>query len=236
VFSLANNHAADHGKQGFERTREACAELGVEVAGLRGPDGLPVLVWQRPGWRLGVVAWTHWLNRRAWPGCRLAGSRDVETAAWMEVRSHLALDTLVGLPHWDYEFHHVPRPATRALALRLLDAGFDVLAGCHPHVVQPLEHVGPGLCAYSLGSLNGPSMPVGSWPTRLGVALEVHLSRAAGLPPVSAYMVHPFMQAGEGRRIVLRPIAGAGARAHDRFVRRLHDLVPPATAAPTARP
>jgi poly-gamma-glutamate synthesis protein (capsule biosynthesis protein) len=68
----------------------------------------------------------------------------------------------------------------RELARWLIDAGVDVIAGSHPHVLQPLDFYRGRAIAYSLGNLvfdGAPNLP--AW--NRGALLEIDVR---GSPPV----------------------------------------------------
>ncbi len=191
VLSIANNHIADQGEDGLRSSVERIERRGaVAVGALLDADDPPYRIVERSGRRVGVIAWSHWLNSEQ----RLSGTPNivrtpaVEAYDWSTVRAEV--DHLVATPHWEYEFRHFPRQSTRDLARRLTSAGVDVIAGHHPHVLMPLERFGDRLCAYSLGNLNGPALERVGWPVRLGGVLVVELGEAA---PV-AWRLVPFAQ------------------------------------------
>ena len=88
-------------------------------------------------------------------------------------------DLICVVAHWDWEFRHFPRPATRALAHRLADNGSRLVVGNHAHVLQPAERIGATLVAYGLGDFLGTALPRQPWPTRVGAMLAVDVSADA---------------------------------------------------------
>ena len=65
------------------------------------------------------------------------------------------------MPHWGKEYKRAPEDATVNYARKMAAAGFDVIVGSHPHMVQPIEwlettqadgSVKRTLVAYSLGN------------------------------------------------------------------------------------
>jgi poly-gamma-glutamate capsule biosynthesis protein CapA/YwtB (metallophosphatase superfamily) len=62
------------------------------------------------------------------------------------------VDVVVVLPHWGTQYTHRPEPVQRLVARRLVHAGADLVVGGHPHWVQGLDRVGPGVVAHSLGN------------------------------------------------------------------------------------
>jgi hypothetical protein len=203
VFSLANNHILDHGLAGFDGTLSACHRLGATVIGLRSAFGALTTILEIRGFRLGIVAWTHWLNRRPrGNNLPICTQRDILDTPWHRVIKEEGLDALVGLPHWDREFRHFPQPATRKLARHLANQGFYALVGCHPHVIQPAEWIDDTLCVYSLGSLNGPAMPIPCWPAQLGVLAELTFGQdGLGQWRLKDHEFHPFVQSQENGQL-----------------------------------
>jgi Bacterial capsule synthesis protein PGA_cap len=133
--------------------------------------------------KVGVVAWTHTENTRVaaapgrdngkaaplstrnatWEGSLdvLDGPRWTSSApppSFASRKAQLGLDLLIGMPHWDCQGNLYPQADTVDRAERLLDAGFDVVAGAHPAVLQASEiHEtadGPKAVFYSLSHAN----------------------------------------------------------------------------------
>lgn len=216
VLTVANNHALDRGEAGYARTVDLLAGMGVRVTGtLQTGAATPALV-DAGNLRLAVVAWSEWMNRAGTGPARWRHIRDREPG---ELRS--GADVLIGLPHWDLEMAHVPSRRTVARAGALLEAGFDLLVGHHPHVLQPIVHGPDGLCAHSLGSLTGPA----SWlpaSARLAGLLEVGLDQECR--SLCGHRLHLVCQLGRGGRRRLAPLeadAGAGSARRRQAVARL---------------
>ncbi len=71
--------------------------------------------------------------------------RDIET-----VRNKV--DVVLVSMHWGVEYTHTPTKEQREQAEFLSDLGVDVIIGSHPHVIQPIEHIGKTVVIYSLGN------------------------------------------------------------------------------------
>lgn len=54
--------------------------------------------------------------------------------------------------HWGTEFISYPNKEQVELAHKLVDVGFDIIHGHHPHVCQPIETKGNSIIMYSLGN------------------------------------------------------------------------------------
>lgn len=167
VVSVANNHAFDQGRPGFEETLRRLAAEGILAAGA-GPAGRaagPLRV-EANGLSLAFLAWAHFFNQ-AGNECpaKRAGDRECLQAALLDreaaveaVREAAAgADAVVVSLHWGVEYEPQPRAEDVELARRLADAGALVVLGHHPHVLQPIElHRRPdgstAVIAYSLGN------------------------------------------------------------------------------------
>ena len=190
VLSIANNHIGDQGVEGAAVTVELLRELGVTVAGLRSE---PVVVRTSRGVRVGVAAWSEWMNRDGFgPGEGVSRTHDALAHDWRATRARLELDTLVASPHWEWEFQHFPSAATVEQATTLAGAGFDAIAGHHPHVVQPIAWLGDTVCQFSLGNLLARTL---TWPHRLLTVLELRIATiGTSRGRVVGYRCHPFVQ------------------------------------------
>ena len=227
ILSVANNHAGDQGEAGLTNTVAQLLNIGIRPLGQVGPQRSPI---ERIGCRrltLGVVTWTHWLNRECLPA--MAGIwrvGQIENLTWPAIKSTAGVDCLIGLPHWGYEFQHYPDVQTQHFAHHLLAQGFDLLAGHHPHVVQPIERFDHQLCLYSLGNFNGyPGLPFVRWPIRIGFIFEIRLV-SVGLHrgTIAGYTIHPVAVEVKSRQIWLVPLAYAAPSLRQRASKRLQQL------------
>jgi poly-gamma-glutamate synthesis protein (capsule biosynthesis protein) len=126
------------------------------------------------------------------------------------------------MPHWDWEFRHFPRQATRALARRLADAGVGLVVGSHAHVVQPLECIGDTLVAYGLGDFLGTALARQPWPGRIGAALAVDVSLdEATRGQIAGCRLQPFFRLREMERERLVPVEALDDGLRGKVFRRL---------------
>lgn len=235
VLSVANNHALDQGTEGFDRTLAALRRLGIRPVGLAGePVARTVL---GDALTIGLLAFTQWRNtgREAFTG-RVSMAADLDSWPHDAVEG---CDLVCALPHWDWEFRHFPRPETRALARRLVDAGVGLIAGSHAHVVQPIERRGDALVAYGLGDFLGTVLPRQPWPGRIGVVLAVEVSvDPATRGRIAGYRAHFFFRQRDGGRERLVPVDAMQETRRARVLARLatiHDLPPVSRSAASGR-
>ena len=157
VVSLANNHALDHGAATMLDTIARARAAGLAVVGAGGDAAsayAPAYVDVR-GRRVAFVG----LSRVVPPGWAATASRAGVASAYDEraalgaVRAARAnADAVVVLIHWGVELARCPGADLVRLADRLHAAGAHVVAGHHPHVLQPIDARSDRVTAYSLGN------------------------------------------------------------------------------------
>jgi hypothetical protein len=146
VVSVANNHALDCGRLGLQDELTALDKTHVKAIGLAGSHGTVVV---RKGVRIGLLAYCDFPNDSGGPGICYTDEKSLST----EIRAlKRRSDVVAVFWHWGNELQTKPNPRQRFLARLAASAGADVVIGCHPHVLQPIERVGRTVVAYSLGN------------------------------------------------------------------------------------
>ncbi|MBZ9923920.1 CapA family protein [Mesorhizobium sp. BR1-1-4] len=223
VLSLANNHVFDQGVAGFDATVAALKRLGVGIIGLAAKG--PVERFAAGPLALGFAAFTLWRNADE----RLFADRvsmEGDPARWPREAS-AGVDLLCAVPHWDWEFRHFPRAATRALARRLAGQGVGLIAGHHAHVVQPVERIGGTVIAYGLGDFLGTAFARQPWPGRIGGIFIVDVSADAETRgAVASYWFHPFVRLRAGDHERLLPVEALDEPMRQKIEGRLDAIFP----------
>ncbi|CAN5458387.1 hypothetical protein BH23ACT9_BH23ACT9_23660 [soil metagenome] len=158
VVTLANNHALDYGIEAADETRAVVEGEGMAVVGYGrdAEDAYAAHVVDIGGRTVAVVGLSRVLPVIDWaaeanrPGMASA----YDTGAAVEaVRAASALaDHVVVTIHWGQERWVCPNADQVSLARALSNAGADVIAGHHPHVLQGLVTFQDTLIAYSVGN------------------------------------------------------------------------------------
>ncbi|MGX5803083.1 CapA family protein [Bradyrhizobium sp. Arg314] len=223
VLSLANNHMLDQGIAGFEQTFAALNRLGIRTIGT--VAGGPIQRHAAGSLAIGFAAFTLWRNTDAAPFEERILMRS-DPAEWS--RGDVSgIDLLCAVPHWDWEFRHFPRPATRALARRLADHGVGLIVGHHAHVVQPIERPGDSLVAYGLGDFLGTAFTRQPWPGRIGSILIVDISTdTATRGMIAAYRQHFFMRLANNGHERLAPLEALDSALGQQVATRLATIFP----------
>lgn len=214
VVSLANNHGLDHGLAGLADTMAVAA--ATPAPAVLGIGDTPERAW-RPfeatvsGRTVGILAATDVLDDLGWAavtGPGLASAKGDQEERLVAETAALAarVDVAVVFLHWGTELEVCPTQRQQDLARRLVDAGADVVAGSHAHVVQPVTTLGTATVAYGLGNFvwyhdREPSSITGvltvtiapdgsqstSWqPARVRSGLPVPDGAPVAVPPVTA--------------------------------------------------
>lgn len=148
VVLHANNHALDKGMEGIEAELAFWRSEHPEVAVTGMADSeeaageIPLL--ERGDRRIAVLSYTYGTNGIPLPAdapwaVRMLDDAQVEkdfSLAWER-----GADAVVVCPHWGTEYAAGPDDGQRRWAERFVELGADVILGCHPHVLQPVEEL-----------------------------------------------------------------------------------------------
>ena len=140
TLSLANNHALDFGKDGYDQTKNNLHGANITTFGSpQNNDNASV--------RLSVQGKTI---------C-LVGYHDLftpdPTPALEEIKNiKSSCSHIVLFAHWGIEYSPKASERQKMLAHKFIDAGADLIIGSHPHVVQPIEIYKNKAIFYSLGN------------------------------------------------------------------------------------
>jgi poly-gamma-glutamate synthesis protein (capsule biosynthesis protein) len=156
IVSTANNHVRDAGSAGIVFTLETLAKNGIAAAGtaLRPEDVSKGVVLESKGVRFGFLAYTY--------DQRNGNHRDDDARVAVMNLSTIArdvkelrgrCDVVIVSMHAGDEYHRQPNRQQVTFARAAVDAGASIVAGHHPHVVQPVEEFKGGVIFYSLGNL-----------------------------------------------------------------------------------
>lgn len=156
VVSLANNHVRDCGASGIDHTLELLASQRIAVAGVaQDPEDLRGgVVLERHGLRFGFLAYTYDQRNGNYQNddpriALLHVDSMCEDVAALRDRTNFVVVSM----HAGSEYRAKPDRQQVEFARAAIDAGASVVAGHHPHVLQPEEVYREGLIFYSLGNL-----------------------------------------------------------------------------------
>lgn len=212
VVTTANNHALDQDEQGLLNSLDNLDRIGLLHTGTfctaedRGPLLIPV-----QGFNLACLAYTTTTNGLPVPSGKdyLVNMWDKEKAALdIKAAREQGAEFIITSIHFGPEYQRQPSIEQQQIVQELIDAGADLILGCHPHVVQPwAEQMKPNsdervLIAYSLGNfISNQYFPY----TDHGIILYVTLAKdpLSGIIDISSYEVIPTRVLREQRHTVV---------------------------------
>jgi len=204
---LANNHAYDQTARGVVETRAAveAASLVAVGGGSSAADARAArTVVTASGVRVALLAFTETINATTLIG-RL-GPDDPQVALWRG-EPDLALvhdaaathDVVVVAMHWGDELSATPTRFQERTGRALCAAGAHLVAGSHPHVLQPVLREGDCVIGYSLGNL---------------LSNQGLKYKRSGLEPVQAGSAEARGDTRDGALLRVVMTRGADARMH----------------------
>ncbi len=159
VVNLGNNHAWDFGGDGLVATLGEVrrASLMSVGAGRSAADAYAPAIVEVDGVRVAFLGFSRvtasWATLAAEARAGVAHGFDLLRASSAVREAKRRADVVVVSVHMGRERAACPTTRDRAFADVMLEAGASIVAGHHPHVLQPIEHRDGKLVAYSLGNL-----------------------------------------------------------------------------------
>lgn len=158
IVTVANNHALDFGKEAFCDTLDTLkqAEIGCIGGGYTIQEASAPAVRTVNGQTFAIFGATRvspsydWYATDSTPGLFQTYDPAKLNAAIQEAAS--VYDHIIVFVHWGIERSETPEDYQRALAKGYIDAGADLVVGCHPHVLQGFEYYSGVPIIYSLGN------------------------------------------------------------------------------------
>ena len=143
--TTANNHSLDFGQAGLLSTYAALEEYGVAY----GKEDQSQIITTEHGLRIGIYCAYNDFHP----------NKDKTCAAIAQMRPDA--DYIICCFHWGQELHYQPNADQIDLARACIDAGADLIFGCHSHCLQPIEEYNGGIILYSMGefSFGGSTSP-----------------------------------------------------------------------------
>lgn len=140
VINVANNHASDFGKSGFQHQNELLYKKGWRVFGY---DGKYLSLKEN----FHLHSATYWSNQKIDTAHRF----DYQTIPKPNKEDTKNIFNIF-LPHWGYEMELFPRKEQMEFARRAIENGWDAIIGNHSHCPQTMQMSNGKPIAYSLGN------------------------------------------------------------------------------------
>ena len=146
-WGVANNHVMEHGEEAY---REMWCHLLKVSKGVFGSRQQPSVHFEHQGKKIAISAFSlrvdkfpyelqHWYK----PSCA-----EIQE----EMQKISGADVKIAYIHWGVEFITYPTEAQKRFARWLIDIGYDLIIGMHPHILQGFEEYRGKHIFYSLGN------------------------------------------------------------------------------------
>ncbi|MEM7369386.1 MAG: CapA family protein [Bacteroidota bacterium] len=155
VFTLANNHTFDCGKEGFLQTREQLAESQARWfgAGESWGEASKPLILSHEEHTVALLGISFREGMLAGPNkAGVFSTQNIHVITGLIQEARKKADTVIICYHGEEEYTQFPMPSRRKWLHQLAEQGVDAIVCHHPHVLQGIEYVqGVPIC-YSLGN------------------------------------------------------------------------------------
>lgn len=143
AVTLGNNHIMDYWEQGVDDTIGAVEDAGIAYA-LSGEWGNQYGLFEtEKGIKIGFVSVNeHYDEEAVYPYLQ-------EGLAWLRAAG---ADLMIACPHWGDDYVHEIGEEQFAMGRWCIDQGYDLVLGCHPHVLQGIECYKGKYIVYCLGN------------------------------------------------------------------------------------
>lgn len=142
AVSTANNHAMDKGKKAVPDNLENVRNNGLVAFGTAASQeerDTPTVV-DVKGIKVGLLSYTYGTNGIPVPEPHLVNLIDKDLIEKdIKAAREAGAEIISVSMHWGNEYQNLPTDEQKDLAKFLEEQGVDILLGCHPHVLQPIE-------------------------------------------------------------------------------------------------
>ena len=158
ITTVANNHALDFGRDAFLDTLDTLKSAGITCigGGYHLSEASAPAVQTIKGQTFAIFGATRVSPSATWYAsdsqAGLFQTYDATLLNQKIAEAHAEYDHVIVFVHWGIEKNETPEDYQRSLAKGYIDAGADLVVGCHPHVLQGFEYYNGVPIVYSLGN------------------------------------------------------------------------------------
>lgn len=180
VILTANNHVADRGKKGLERTIRTIQKSNLLFAGSYTTklqrDTLYPIILNCKGVKIAVLNCTYGTNMNPVYKPNIVNNLDsTELMNDINKAKQLYADIIIAVVHWGTEYELVSNQVQQNMAKFLVDQGVNAIIGSHPHVVQNAEYLNNiSPVVYSLGNFISNQRTIN---TNGGIMIKLEISK-----------------------------------------------------------
>ncbi len=170
IYAVANNHVMQHGQGAYKALLENIKTLGSRYVG---SDEQKSVSFEHRGKKIAITAMSQ--RPENFDFGTLYWANPEYAAIQAEYEEHVkGSDFKVLYVHWGNEFMNYPYMDQRRFAHWIIDLGYDLIIGMHPHVLQGFEIYKGKHIFYSLGNT---VFNMAWYKTRYGALVHVDLSQ-----------------------------------------------------------
>lgn len=156
LFSLANNHIFDWGRDAIKDTMSILSSSSIYFSGVgkNYEEANTPTVINKNGYSVAFLSLTNLYPKTLFATKDALGISEYDEVKILEriITMRKENDVVVILLHWGDEYKTNSNDAQKKFGRELIDAGADIVVGHHPHVAQEIEKYKNGIIAYSLGN------------------------------------------------------------------------------------
>ena len=169
LYGIANNHAMQHGAAAYQCTFDYLSSCGCLCFGSNAQKSQ---VFEHQDKKVSITGFSQRIDAFSQEPCYWHNPEYKEIEQEINQLPEDAFKIV--FVHWGNEFINRPSSPQKRFAHWLVDAGFDIVIGMHPHVLQGYEQNNGKYIFYSLGNFVF-DMP---WePTKYGAVVSLDLSK-----------------------------------------------------------
>lgn len=185
-YGVANNHVMQHGSEAYQRTIETLHGYNAKCFGSIEQKSQ---VFDHQGRTISITGFS--LRIDAFSTSPLYWHNPELSDIQKELLSIPPKAFKIVYIHWGCEFVLTPTNEQKRLAHWLIDSGFDLVIGLHPHVLQGYEIYKDKYIFYSLGNF---VFDMAWQPTRYGGVVSVDLSKVDPVIKISYIKINALFQ------------------------------------------
>ncbi len=166
-WGVANNHVMEHGVDAYN---EMCDTFNGRCCGCFGSLRQKCITFSHQNRNVSILGFSYRNDNIDFPAqyWRFPQREEIEK----EIENIRNSDFKIAYIHWGVEYVDYPYYEQQEFAHWLIDAGFDLIIGMHPHVLQGVEKYKGKYIYYSLGNF---VFNMSYDPCRYGIVVNVNL-------------------------------------------------------------
>ncbi|MGI6292034.1 MAG: CapA family protein [Bacteroidales bacterium] len=152
TLNIANNHILEQDDKGFESTLKELHQNQIDVIGSIENNQQKIVYKNMEGIKIAIAGFCNVDVLPDYHHKYFAVLNEENVFSALQEMKSNNIDIKILSFHWGNEYIHQPSLEQRKLAYKCVEAGVDIIAGHHPHVIQPYEKYKEGHIFYSLGN------------------------------------------------------------------------------------